>query len=102
MIHVLAIVTAKPGMREHILEAYRANLPAVLAEAGCVAYEAVVDIDDPAPGFATFGPDMFVVVERWETIEALRAHGAAPHMKAYVGKIKEWTVDTAVHVLKVA
>ena len=32
MIHVLAIITAKPGMRDTILEAFRANMPAVLVE----------------------------------------------------------------------
>ena len=63
MIHVLAVITAKPGQRDRILEAFRANVDAVRAEAGCLAYEAVVDVADPAPGFARFGPDAFVVVE---------------------------------------
>ena len=34
MIHVVAVITAKPGQRDLILEAYRANQPAVLAEKG--------------------------------------------------------------------
>src|SRR5271167_3596595 len=32
MIHVLAIITAKPGMREAILKEFHANIPAVHAE----------------------------------------------------------------------
>src|SRR5580700_9371001 len=32
MIHVIAIITAKPGMRGAILEAFHANMPAVHAE----------------------------------------------------------------------
>ena len=36
MIHVLAIVTAKPGMRDSILKIFRANMPAVQAERGCI------------------------------------------------------------------
>jgi quinol monooxygenase YgiN len=102
MIHVLAIITAKPGMRDRILEAFRANVEAVHAEAGCVAYEAVVDIDKPFPGFAQFGADTFVVVERWATLEALQAHAVAPHMKAYASKVKDWTADRAIHVLQAA
>ena len=47
MIHVLAVITAKPGQRDRILEAFRENVPAVRAEAGCLAYEAVVDIANP-------------------------------------------------------
>ena len=41
MIHVVAIITAKPGMRDQILAAYRDNVAAVHAEDGCIAYEAV-------------------------------------------------------------
>lgn len=40
MIHVVAIITAKPGQREAVLEAFRANVPAVQAEAGCIEYGA--------------------------------------------------------------
>ena len=28
-VHVLAIITAKPGMRDEVLEVFRANVPAV-------------------------------------------------------------------------
>lgn len=34
MIHVIAVITAKPGLRARILEAFLANVPAVRAEAG--------------------------------------------------------------------
>ena len=102
MIHVLAIVTAKPGMRDLILEAWRGNAAAVRAEDGCIAYEAVVDVRDGGAGFARFGADTFVVVERWASMEALRAHAVAPHMKAYAGKVKDYTASRAIHVLEPA
>jgi quinol monooxygenase YgiN len=102
MIHVLAIITAKPGMRERILEAYRGNVDAVRAEAGCIAYEAVVDVTDPSAGFAQFGPDAFVVVEKWASMDALRAHAIAPHMKAYASQVKDLTAGRAIHVLQPA
>lgn len=102
MIHVLAVITAKPGQRALILEAYRGNVAAVRAEAGCLAYEAVVDVADPAPGFAAYGPDTFVVVEKWATLEALQAHAVAPHMKAYAAKVKDLTASRAIHVLEPA
>lgn len=102
MIHVLAVITAKPGMRNQILEVFRANVPAVHAEAGCIAYEAVFDVRDPAPGFAQFGADSFVVVEKWASLEALQAHTVAPHMKAYASQVKELTASRAIHVLEPA
>ena len=102
MIHVLAVITAKPGQRDRILEAFRANVDAVRAEAGCLAYEAVVDVADPAPGFARYGADTFVVVEKWASLAALQAHAVAPHMKAYAARVREFTADRAIHVLEPA
>lgn len=102
MIHVLAIITAKPGMRARILEAYRANVDTVRAEAGCLAYEAVIDVQDAAAGFAQFGTDSFVVVEKWASMDALRAHAVAPHMKAYASQVKDLTASRAIHVLEPA
>jgi quinol monooxygenase YgiN len=102
MIHVLAIITAKPGMREHMLAAYRDNVAAVRAEDGCIAYEAVVDVKEGSPGFAQFGADSFVVSEKWASLDALKAHAVAPHMKAYAAKTKEWIASRAIHVLEPA
>jgi quinol monooxygenase YgiN len=34
MIHVLAIITTKPGLRDAVLKIFHANMPAVLAEQG--------------------------------------------------------------------
>ena len=102
MIHVLALITAHPGMREHILHAWRGNAAAVRAEDGCLQYEAVVDAAGAAPGLARFGADTFVVVERWASMAALQAHAAAPHMKDYASQVKEWTANRAIHVLEAA
>ena len=46
MIHVIAIITAKPGMREAILREFRANVPAVHAENGCIEYGPAIDTPD--------------------------------------------------------
>jgi quinol monooxygenase YgiN len=100
MIHVVAIIKAKPGMREKILEAARENRPAVLAEKGCVEYVATVDAAGMPASRATFGADTFVVVEKWETLADLQAHAVAPHMVAYGAKTKEWIESRMIHVLE--
>ncbi len=102
MVHVLAVITAQPGTRDRILEAFRANVAAVHAEAGCLAYEAVVDVRPSLPGMAQYGADTFVVVEKWASLEALQAHAVAPHMKAYASKVKELTANRAIHVMEPA
>jgi quinol monooxygenase YgiN len=99
MIHVLAIITAKPGQRDKILEAFRANVPAVRAEEGCIEYGAAVDTEGLGSFQAKFGPDTFVVVEKWASVDALKAHGAAPHMAAYAAKTKDMVASRAIHVL---
>ena len=99
MVHVIAVITAKPGMRDKILEAFRANTPAVRAEKGCIEYGAAVDLEN-GPGFqAKYGPDTFVAIEKWESLEALKAHAVAPHMAAYAGKTKEMIATRLVHIL---
>src|SRR3954454_18760429 len=102
MIHVLAIITAKPGKRDEVLGHFRANMPAVHAEAGCIEYGPAVD----AEGFGRFqtqlGPDTFVVIEKWESADALKAHAAAPHMAAYAAKTREMIASRVVHVLSAA
>jgi quinol monooxygenase YgiN len=96
MIHVLAIITAKPGQRSAILEVFKANVPHVRAEHGCIEYGAAVDAESTA---AAFGPDSFVVIEKWENMAALKAHAAAPHMQAYAAKTKDLLAVRTIHVL---
>jgi quinol monooxygenase YgiN len=73
-VHVVALITAKPGMREALLEAFRAFQTKV-------------------------GDDTFVVVEKWASLDALKAHAAAPHMAAYAAQAKDMIADRVIHVL---
>ncbi|MCP5080431.1 MAG: antibiotic biosynthesis monooxygenase [Alphaproteobacteria bacterium] len=99
-VHVVAVITAKPGMRGEVLAAFQANVPAVHAEEGCIEYGATVDVSDAGPIQTKFGEDTFVVVEKWESLDALKAHAAAPHMAAYAAKVKDLLAARAVHVLE--
>ncbi|MFZ4410784.1 MAG: putative quinol monooxygenase [Paracraurococcus sp.] len=99
MIHVLAIITAKPGMREAILTEFRANMPAVHAEQGCIEYGPAIDAEGMGKIQTPFGGDTFVVIEKWESLDALKAHGAAPHMAAYAAKTREMIASRVIHVL---
>ncbi|MGZ0189460.1 MAG: putative quinol monooxygenase [Alphaproteobacteria bacterium] len=97
-VHVLAIITTQPGKRSEVLDLFRANVPAVLEEDGCIEYGATVDCADA--GFATkFGDDTFVVVEKWASLKHLGAHAASAHMKAYGAKTKDMLADRVIHVV---
>ena len=99
MIHVLAMITTAPGSRDEVLEAFNANIPAVKAEDGCIEYGAAIDTAQIA-GFQTaLGEDSFVVIEKWESFDALKAHAASPHMAAYAAKVKDKLTARAIHIL---
>ena len=102
MVHVIAVITAKPGMRDKILAHARANLPAVRAEPGCIEYGPALDADPALPFQAKLGPDAFIFVEKWESMDALKAHAAAPHMAAYGAKTKEMIASRTIHILSPA
>ena len=97
-VHVIAIITAKPGKREEVLANFNSNVPAVHAEDGCIEYGAVIDCE--GVGFAkAFGPDTFLVVEKWASLDHLKAHAVTPHMKAYSEKNKDLLADRTIHVM---
>jgi quinol monooxygenase YgiN len=102
MVHVIAVITAKPGKREEVLKHFRANVPAVRAEKGCIEYGAAVDADGALSVQTKYGTETFVVVEKWESMDALKAHAAAPHMAAYGAKTKELLASRVIHILSPA
>jgi len=102
MIHVVAVITTKSGQRDAVLAQFRANVPAVLAEAGCIEYGPAIDAEPGPPFQAKLGPDSFVVVEKWASMEALMAHAVAPHMAAYGARVKDLTESRVIHVLSPA
>ncbi len=102
MIHVVAVINTKPGMRDSVLQAFRANIPACKAEQGCIEYGPAVDAENALPFQTKCGPDTFMVIEKWESMDALKAHAAAPHMAAYGAKVKGMIATRAVHILSPA
>ena len=98
-IHVVAVITAKTGKRSEILEAFNQNSPNVQQEQGCIEYIATVDADDAGSLQTKFGDDTFVVIEKWESLDALKDHAASPHMVAYGQNTKQLIESRIVHVL---
>ncbi len=100
MIHIVAFITAKPGKRDEVLRAFHANMEAVHAEEGCIEYGPVVDAPDAGAIQTEVGPDTFLVIEKWASMEHLKAHGASAHMKAYGAKVKDLLANRVIHVLQ--
>ena len=63
MIHVVAVITAQPGQRDLILEAFRANPPAVLARGRLRGIRRGGGRRRRAASRGCFGADCFMVVK---------------------------------------
>jgi quinol monooxygenase YgiN len=77
-------------------------MPAVQAEDGCIEYGPAVDAEGMGAIQTAFGPDTFVVIEKWASADALKAHAKAPHMAAYAGRTKDMIANRVIHVLSPA
>jgi quinol monooxygenase YgiN len=97
MIHVVAIITAKPGQRSVLLDAFADAVPSVRAESGCIEYSITTDSVNADPAF---GPDTVIAIEKWESPAALKAHAASPHMAAFSARVKDACASIAVHRLE--
>lgn len=72
-LHVIAVLTAKPGSTETVGSALRELVAATRQEEGCVAY----DLYESAAAAGTF-----ITVERWRAQADLDAHMSTPHVAA--------------------
>lgn len=102
MIYVIATIEIAPGKREDFLREFQANVPAVLAEEGCIEYVPTIDLQTAIAAQGDARPDVVTVVEKWEDVEALEAHLIAPHMITYRAKVKDLVTRVALQVVEPA
>jgi quinol monooxygenase YgiN len=102
MIHVIATIRTAPGRREEVLRVFRALVPQVHAETGCIEYGTAVDLPNVVDGQPEARPDVITVVEKWEDPAALRAHLAAPHMVEFRTAVKELLAGVEIRVVSPA
>lgn len=102
MISVFAVMTAKASMKQQVLEIARANLTTVRAEQGCHEYRLVEDAQNVGAFQKKLGVNSFAFIEQWESMAALEAHLATPHMQAYAEKTKDLLEDSAIYVMQSA
>ena len=102
MIHVIATIEVKPGKRDAFLAEFHRIVPLVRAEAGCIEYGPSVDV---ASGLSMQGPpreNIAVIIEKWESLAALKAHTQAPHMAEYRVAVKDLVVGVQLQILQPA
>jgi quinol monooxygenase YgiN len=100
MIHVIATIELAEGKREAFLEEFRKLVPLVRAEAGCLEYGPAIDVATGFPIQIPLRENVVTVVEKWESLDALKAHSQAPHMVAYRPKVRDLVLGTKLQVLQ--
>ncbi|WP_442484338.1 putative quinol monooxygenase [Aeoliella sp. SH292] len=100
MIHVIATITTQPGKRDELIAAFKKLAPEVHAEDGCIEYGTAVDIATPIAAQVSLRDDVVTVVEKWESIPALEAHLAAPHMEAFRNSMGDVITGISIQVLE--
>lgn len=99
MVIVLASISVKPECHSEFLEIFKANVPAVKAEQGCIEYSPTLDVDAGLPP-QVLDKDVVTIVEKWESLDALQVHLTAPHMLVYRDKVEKMVTDVSLKVLQ--
>jgi quinol monooxygenase YgiN len=98
MINVIASIRIKDGCLGEFLQRFRANVPAVLAEQGCLEYAPTVDVDSGIEAQQK-DPLIVTIIEKWDSLDALHAHLKAPHMLSYREGVKDLVDGVSLKVL---
>jgi quinol monooxygenase YgiN len=98
MIHVLASIRIKDGKRPAFLEIFKSNIPSVLKEKGCIAYSPAIDAPTGLPA-QELNDAVVTIIEKWDSLQDLKAHLSAPHMLAYREKVKDLVAGVSLKVL---
>ena len=99
MINVIASITVKASERDNFIEIFKANIPKVLEEEGCLEYSATVDFQTELP-IQQMNANVVTVIEKWESFPHLEAHFIAPHMLEYKAKVEGMVEDVSLKILE--
>lgn len=99
MICVLATIETVAGKRDDVLALFRDLTPQVRAEKGCIEYGPMIDTPSGLPPQGELRPNTLVVVEKWESVQALIDHLNTPHMAEFGRQVADLRVGMTLQVL---
>ena len=102
MIHVIASIEVVAGKRDEMLAEFHKIVPLVLEEEGCIEYGPAIDASTDFSMQNVKGESIVTVIEKWESVETLKAHLAAPHMSIYREQVKDIVLGMTLHILEPA
>lgn len=101
MINVIASIRIKEGRISDFLIIFKALMPKVRKERGCIEYFPTVDVDAGLTS-QILNKNVVTIIEKWENLETLRDHLTAPHMQAYREHVKDIVEYVSLRILQEA
>ncbi len=74
MIYIIATLSIKPGSLDEVLDLAMPCIEGTRKEAGCISYDLNRSLTDE---------NTLVFVERWQDMDAIKAHFVEPHLVAW-------------------
>lgn len=90
-LRIVAIMKVKPEAMKDIMPIFQAIVQGSQEEEGCISYNLHQDINDPTT---------FIMLEEWQSQDAIDFHNATDHYKAFKEASKELIESSEVKVLK--
>tara|TARA_B110000495_G_C22968650_1_gene568330 strand:- start:728 stop:1033 length:306 start_codon:yes stop_codon:yes gene_type:complete len=101
MINVIASIKINEGRLSEFVEIFKANVPAVLEEEGCIEYVPTIDYDSGLGAQSVDGA-VVTIIEKWNSLGDLKAHLVAPHMLVFRERVKDLVSEVSLKVLEAA
>ena len=98
MINVIASIRIKDGRVSEFIDIFKSNIPNVLAEKGCIEYMPTLDVPIGHPN-QVLDNNVVTIIEKWGSVEDLKAHMGAPHMTAYREKVTDLVENVSLKIL---
>lgn len=100
MVHVIAAIDVAEGKRDEFLKIFATLVPQVHAEDGCIAYEATCDVDSGIEVQIPVRTNTITVVEKWESLDALKAHLTIAHMDEFRSNVSDIVTGISLQILE--
>lgn len=101
MINVIATIRINEGRLSEFVDIFKANVPAVLEEEGCIEYMPTIDIQTGLSAQKLESATV-TVIEKWNSLEDLKAHLKAPHMLVFKERVKGLVDQVSLKILEEA
>lgn len=99
MIYVIATVELTEGGKERYLAELKRAMPLVHKEKGCLDYGPMMDVPTGIPIQTPLRDNVVMLIECWESLDALRTHLTQPHFLEYRERVKDVMKSVSIQVV---